>query len=141
MFFFCRNDCFLGSKMADGTPRRIFESHSSSMRAPFLKGGGGSFNVVCGRSRFRTNTKLLRGVISLISKLNDYLNTRKFNDVVSQCWSCKNDALLREGRVPTGIALIYYNSFYGRKKSFLTRRVYALYKLHNHLKSEKGFKF
>ena len=42
------------------------------------------------RSRFGTNTTLLRGVIGPISTPNDCLNT-VFNDVFSLCGSCRND--------------------------------------------------
>ena len=42
------------------------------------------------RSRFGTNTTLLRGVIGPISTPNDCLNTI-FNDVFSLCGSCRND--------------------------------------------------
>ena len=42
------------------------------------------------RSRFGTNTTLLRGVIGPISTSNDCLNT-VFNDVFSLCGSCRND--------------------------------------------------
>ena len=45
-------------------------------------------------SRFGTNTKLLRGVFGPISMPNDYLNT-VFDDVVSLCGSCRNNALPR----------------------------------------------
>ena len=38
------------------------------------------------------NTKLLRGVISPISTRNNYLNT-VFDEVVSLCESCRNNAL------------------------------------------------
>ena len=40
------------------------------------------------------NTKLLRGVISSISTRNNYLNT-VFDEVVSLCESCRNNALPR----------------------------------------------
>ena len=48
-------------------------------------------------TRFETNTKLLRGVIRPISTPNDYLNT-VFDDVVSLCRSCRNNALPRSPR-------------------------------------------
>ena len=63
----------------------------------FLKGRG---RVISGRrantfgSRFGTNTKLLRGVFGPISTPNDYLST-VFDDVVSLCGSCRNNALPR----------------------------------------------
>ena len=43
------------------------------------------------------NTKLLRGVISPISTRNNYLNT-VFDEVVSLCESCRNNALPRSPR-------------------------------------------
>ena len=49
------------------------------------------------RSRFGTNTKLFRGVIGPISALNDYLNA-VFDDVISLCGSCSNNALPRSQR-------------------------------------------
>ena len=45
-------------------------------------------------SRFGTNTKLLRGVFGPTSMPNDYLNT-VFDDVVSLCGSCRDNALPR----------------------------------------------
>ena len=59
--------------MTDTTPRKLGVSHSSSM-GPISARGDGSFQVRFG-SRFGTNTKLLREVITPISTPNDYLNT------------------------------------------------------------------
>ena len=62
---------------------------------PIFAGRG---RVISGRrtntfaSRFATTTKLLRGVFGPISMPNDYLNT-VFDDVVSLCGSCRNNAL------------------------------------------------
>ena len=64
---------------------------------PIFAGRG---RVISGRrantfgSRFGTNTKLLRGVFGPTSIPNDYLNT-VFDDVVSLCGSCRNNALQR----------------------------------------------
>ena len=81
-------------KMVDGTPRRLCISYSSFIGSNFCSKGTGHFRL-SGKQIWKsiwTNTKLLQGVIGSISTLNDYLNT-EFNDVVSLCESCRNNAI------------------------------------------------
>ena len=71
-----------------------------ALRVPFHRSVGSIFagrgRVTPGRlanrfrSRFGTNTTLLRGVIGPISTTNDCLNI-VFNDVFSLCGSCRNN--------------------------------------------------
>ena len=78
-----------------------------ALRVPFpLQMGlifAGRGRVISGRlanrfgSLFATNTKLLLGVIGPVSAPNEYLNT-VFDDVVSLCGSCRNNALPRSLR-------------------------------------------
>ena len=56
-------------RMADGTPRGLWVSHSPFSWAAFGEGTG-PFEVVW-RSRYGTNTKFLREVIGPISASND----------------------------------------------------------------------
>ena len=82
-------------RMADGTPRGLWVSHSPFSWAAFGEGTG-PFEVVW-RSRYGTNTKFLREVIGPISASNDY-RIKVFDNVVYLCGSCRNDALPRSPR-------------------------------------------
>ena len=83
-------------KMADGTPRRLCVSHSSSMGPISAERG----RVISGHLAkwFGTNTKLLREVIKPISTPNNYLNTAFESRSVSLCGSCRNNAIPRSPR-------------------------------------------
>ena len=91
--------------MADVSPRRrAFPGQPSpppptSMGADFYGEGKGHRFGLANRfgTRFGTNTKLSHGVIRPISTPNDYLN-KVFDDVVSLCGSCRNNALPRSAR-------------------------------------------
>ena len=63
-----------------------------------LRGGEGS-QIWSGEQIWNSiwNTKLSQGVIRPISTPNDYLN-KVFDDVVSLCGSCRNNALPRSAR-------------------------------------------
>ena len=78
-------------KMVDGTPRRFCVSHSPFNGADFCGEGTGNFRS-SGETIWESNSKLLRGVIGPMSTANDDLNT-EFDDVVSLCGSCRNNAL------------------------------------------------
>ena len=67
-----------------------------SMGADFYGEGKGHRFGLANRfgARFGTNTKLSHGVIRPISTPNDYLN-KVFDDLVSLCGSCRNNALPR----------------------------------------------
>ena len=71
----------------------------TSMGADFYGEGKGHRFGLANRfgTRFGTNTKLSHGVIRPISTPNDYLN-KVFDDVVSLCGSCRNNALPRSAR-------------------------------------------
>ena len=83
------------SKIADRNPRRLCVSHSPFNGADFVGRGQVISGHLANRfgSGFRSNAKLLHGVIDPISVPNDYLNT-VFDDVVSLCGSCRKNALL-----------------------------------------------
>ena len=68
----------------------------TSMGADFYGEGKGHRFGLANRfgARFGTNTKLSQGVIRPISTPNDYLN-KVFDDLVSLCGSCRNNALPR----------------------------------------------
>ena len=83
-------------KMVDRTPRRLCIFYSSFIGSNFCREGTGHFRL-SGKQIWKsiwTNTKLLQGVIGPVSTPNDSLNT-VFNDVVSLCESCRNNALPR----------------------------------------------
>ena len=71
----------------------------TSMGADFYGEGKGHRFGLANRfgTRFGTNTKLSHGVIRPISTPNDYLN-KVFDDLVSLCGSCRNNALPRSAR-------------------------------------------
>ena len=87
------------NKKADGSPRRCYVSHSLFNRADFCGEGTGISGCLTNRfgSRFGTSTKLFRGVIGPISTPNDSLNA-VFDDIISLCGSCRNNALPRSPR-------------------------------------------
>ena len=75
--------------MADGTPRRLCESHSPFSGANFCGEGTGPFRSSGEQiwKSTRTNTKLLGGVIGPKFTPNDYLNTRTEYAIVD-CFKC-----------------------------------------------------
>ena len=73
-------------------------------------------------SRFGTSTKLFRGVIGPISTPNDYLNA-VFDDIISLCGSCRNNALPRPPREKLQLVAILLPACDG---SFLTIKEYAI---------------
>ena len=86
--------------------RLVGEIYSSDVimhrgyRADFFgEGTGISGRCLTNRfgSRFGTSTKLFRGVIGPISTPNDSLNV-VFDDIISLCGSCRNNALPRSPR-------------------------------------------
>ena len=86
--------------------RLVGEIYSSDVimhrgyRADFFgEGTGISGRCLTNRfgSRFGTSTKLFRGVIGPISTPNDSLNA-VFDDIISLCGSCRNNALPRSPR-------------------------------------------
>ena len=86
------------NKKADRSPRGRYVSHFN--RADFFgEGTGISGRCLTNRfgSRFGTSTKLFRGVIGPISTPNDSLNA-VFDDIISLCGSCRNNALPRSPR-------------------------------------------
>ena len=86
------------NKKADRSPRGRYVSHF--YRADFFgEGTGISGRCLTNRfgSRFGTSTKLFRGVIGPISTPNDSLNA-VFDDIISLCGSCRNNALPRSPR-------------------------------------------
>ena len=98
--------CQKKDKMVDVSPRRrAFPGQPTppppptSMGADFYGEGKGHRFGLANRfgARFGTNTKLSHGVIRPISTPNDYLN-KVFDDVVSLCGSCRNNALPRSAR-------------------------------------------
>ena len=98
--------CRKKDKMADVSPRgRAFPGQPlpppppTSMGADFYGEGKGHTFGLANRfgTRFGTNTKLSHGVIRPISTPNDYLN-KVFDDLVSLCGSCRNNALPRSAR-------------------------------------------
>ena len=104
------------NKKADGSPRRRYVSHSLFNRADS-----------CGErtgisSRFGTSTKLFRGVIGPISTPNDYLNA-VFDDIISLCGSCRNNALPRSPREKLQLVAILLPAC---DRSFLTIKEYAI---------------
>ena len=86
------------NKKADRSPRGRYVSHFN--RADFFgEGTGISGRCLTNRfgSRFGTSTKLFRAVIGPISTPNDSLNA-VFDDIISLCGSCRNNALPRSPR-------------------------------------------
>ena len=86
------------NKKADRSPRGRYVSHF--YRADFFgEGTGISGRCLTNRfgNRFGTSTKLFRGVIGPISTPNDSLNA-VFDDIISLCGSCRNNALPRSPR-------------------------------------------
>ena len=112
------------NKKADGSPRRRYVSHSLFNRADFCGEGTGISGGLTNRfgSRFGTNTKLFRGVIGPISTPNDYLHA-VFDDIISLCGSCRNNALPRPPREKLQLVAIPLPACDG---SFLTIKEYAI---------------
>ena len=112
------------NKKADGSPRRRYVSHSLFNRADFCGEGTGISGGLTNRfgSRFGTNTKLFRGVIGPISTPNDYLNA-VFDDIISLCGSCRNNALPRPPREKLQLVAIPLPACDG---SFLAIKEYAI---------------
>ena len=110
------------NKKADGSPRRRYVSHSLFNRADS-----------CGErtgisSRFGTSTKLFRGVIGPISTPNDSLNA-VFDDIISLCGSCRNNALPRSPREKLQLVAILLPAC---DRSFLTIKEYAICRSPHH---------
>ena len=113
------------NKKADGSARRRYVSHSLFNRADSCgEGTGISGRCLTNRfgSRFGTSTKLFRGVIGSISTPNDYLNA-VFDDIISLCGSCRNNALPRPPREKLQLVAILLPACDG---SFLTIKEYAI---------------
>ena len=112
------------NKKADGSPRRRYVSHSLFNRADFCGEATGISGRLTNRfgSRFGTSTKLFRGVIGPISTPNDYLNA-VFDDIISLCGSCRNNALPRSPREKLQLVAILLPAC---DRSFLTIKEYAI---------------
>ena len=110
--------------------RLVGEIYSSDVimhrgyRADFFGEGTGISGRLTNRfgSRFGTSTKLFRGVIGSISTPNDYLNA-VFDDIISLCGSCRNNALPRPPREKLQLVAILLPACDG---SFLTIKEYAI---------------
>ena len=109
---------------ADGSPRRRYVSHSLFNRADFGGEGTGISGRLTNRfgSRFGTSTKLFRGVIGPKSTPNDYLNA-VFDDIISLCGSCRNNALPRSPREKLQLVAILLPAC---DRSFRTIEEYAI---------------
>ena len=114
------------NKKADGSPRRRYVSHSLFNRADFCGEGTGISGRLTNRfgSRFGTSTKLFRGVIGPISTPNDYLNA-VFDDIISLCGSCRNNALPRSPREKLQFIAIFLPAC-ACDRSLLTIKEYAI---------------
>ena len=112
------------NKKADGSPRRRYVSHSLFNRADSCGEGTGISGCLTNRfgSRFGTSTKLFRGVIGPISTPNDSLNA-VFDDIISLCGSCRNNAFPRSPREKLQLVAILLPACDG---SFLTIKEYAI---------------
>ena len=118
------------NKMADGSPRRRYVSHSLFNRADSCGEGTGISGRLTNRfgSRFGTSTKLFRGVIGPISTPNDYLNA-VFYDIINLCGSCRNNALPRSPREKLQLVAILLPAC---DRSFLTIKEYAICRSPHH---------
>ena len=113
----------------------------------FLQGGVKSLQVRTDLEADlkRTQNYCMEYVIGPISTLNDYPNT-VFNDIVSLCRSCRNNALPQSLREKL---LTCCNFLPACEKSFLTRKEYAYIleiapsnrNIYIHLHSQKDFKY
>ena len=114
------------NKKADGSPRRCYVSHSLFNRADFCGEGTGISGCLTNRfgSRFGTSTKLFRGVIGPISTPNDDLNA-VFDDIISLCGSCINNALPRSPREKLQFIAIFLPAC-ACDRSLLTIKEYAI---------------
>ena len=111
------------NKKADRSPRGRYVSHFNGADF-FGEGTGISGRCLTNRfgSRFGTSTKLFRGVIGPISTPNDYLNA-VFDDIISLCGSCRNNALPQSPREKLQLVAILLPAC---DRSFLTIKEYAI---------------